>query len=449
MSPKSVKKLGMVGAIAIILFFAMVQLCFSNSSLPNSNDILRASKKAERGVVLVAIVHTVEDMRGQRPNMEMKSYFNGIVIDRNGYILVPLLPEETKIIKIAWNQSEEDTAKLIAKDERRGICILKIDTKKELFPVEFGNSADIQNGEWVVIVGAAGENYKFNKYFTYGMVASRVPKDKFEELIMSISDIEPLSQRLSGMPIVNFNGDVVGITISQRMRNTIFICTDEIKKVIKDLIKEEKIEYGWIGAVVRPLTKAYAEYLRIADNGVIAEKVFKNSPAEKGGLQADDIIIEINGKKFLQPEEISVSEFERNLYLVRTGEEVKFKVLRNNETKEFAVKAEKEPKAKENKNKKWGFSAKEITEALSFNYNLASEDGIYISQVERGGPAQYAGIREGDIIVRIKDLSINGFKDYEKALDLFNGKNEMLVDIVRGRMEMSTVIKSEVGAESK
>lgn len=251
-------------------------------------------------------------------------------------------------VQLTENSDKQYKAELIGSDARTDIALIKIKPDTKLAAVSLGSSKDLQVGEWIA---AFGNPYGHGHTMTKGIVSSlgRAIREinKFP-LIQTDASINPGN---SGGPLVNSKGQVVGINsaIDARAQGIGFaIPIDEIKTVIPILEKSGSIKRGFIGLDLADLDQQTVMYLRLErDNrGSLAASVLPNGPAEKAGLKMYDVIIEIDGQKVADTQDLV-----NRIADLSVGAKVKVKYLRNNRgqaiEKNATVTIEERPSARE------------------------------------------------------------------------------------------------------
>ncbi len=251
-------------------------------------------------------------------------------------------------VQLTENSDKQYKAELIGSDARTDIALIKIKPDTKLTAVSLGSSKDLQVGEWIA---AFGNPYGHGHTMTKGIVSSlgRAIREinKFP-LIQTDASINPGN---SGGPLVNSKGQVVGINsaIDARAQGIGFaIPIDEIKTVIPILEKSGSLKRGFIGLDLADLDQQTVMYLRLQrDNrGSLAASVLPNGPAEKAGLKMYDVIIEIDGQKVADTQDLV-----NRIADLSVGAKVKVRYLRNNRgqaiEKNTTVTIEERPSAKE------------------------------------------------------------------------------------------------------
>ncbi len=349
-------------------------------------------------------------------------------------------------IEISRRGSEKD----LMTEEK--IFVIKINANN--LPVAIlGDSDNIKIGQWVVAIGNpfgfAMQNPE--PTVTAGVISalhrslgSILSRDKdYNDLIQTDAAINPGN---SGGPLVNFNGEVVGINVaifstSGGYQGVGFaIPVNNAKRVISRLIEGKKIAYGWIGVTVQNLNDDLAKYLGLAEkNGVLVSKVIENGPAQKSGIRESDVIKQFDNKTVN-----NVRELLSVVGKTEIGKKVKVAVVREKKELTLEVQIGERPENLEEQegvlavSGNWrGLEIQDITPENSMRFRLEEKKGVVVVNVEPGSAADEANLNPGDVILEINKQPIKNTLDYEKITKGLKGN--ALVRTSRGYF----LIKSE------
>jgi serine protease Do len=347
---------------------------------------------------------------------DVKGIGTGMIIDSNGNVLTNyhVAGGATKI-DVILADGEKYSAKLIGGDAKTDLAVIRINAKKQLPYVTFGNSDKIEVGEWIM---AIGHPRGLDQTVTHGIISAKhrrgiTDPSSYQDFIQTDAAINPGN---SGGPLLNLNGEVIGV-------NTIIVSSSGgfegiglaipsniATHVAKTLIAYGKVERGWLGVSAQDLTPDLAKPLGIATSkGALVVDVAKGSPAEKAGIKKDDVIINYNGKT------ISDGNMLRNEVAVAPiGKDIKLTVLRGSKTYDFTVRvgdlkaaaASLSASVKE----KLGAEVRTTAQKEADKYRLNAGEGIVITKVEQNGPLGKAGFEVGDMILEINGQTITGIE---------------------------------------
>jgi len=269
-----------------------------------------------------------EDMFRDRV-VPQKGAGSGFIIDKKGHILTnEHVIRGADEIKITLKDGRKINGEVIGRDASLDLAIIKVDAKN-LPALKLGDSSKIRPGEWVI---AIGNPYGFANSVSAGII-SATGRDlgglAKKDLIQTDAPINPGN---SGGPLLNLNGEVVGINtaiVAGAQSIGFAIPINDAKEVIDELIKEGKVIRAWLGVYMRDVDEKIANYLDLPiAEGVIVLEVVKDSPAEKMGVLKHDIIRAINGKKIESSSEIS-----EMVQKMKPGDTVTVKVYREGKNK--------------------------------------------------------------------------------------------------------------------
>ncbi len=266
----------------------------------------------------------------QRPTeRKASSLGSGFIISKEGIIITNnhvIQDAEDILVKV---NSKEYKAKVIGSDRYSDIAVLKIETTDTFVPVNFGDSDKARVGDWVV---AIGNPFGLGGTVTSGIISARnrdINLTRYDDFIQTDASI---NQGNSGGPLFNLKGEVIGINtaiIAPGQAGSIgigfAIPANAASNVIDQLIKFGETRRGWLGVRIQEVTKEIAEVEKLKEpSGALVASVSEKSPADKSGLKAGDIILELDGKKIN-----STRELVKVVASTKVGKIVTIKVWRN------------------------------------------------------------------------------------------------------------------------
>lgn len=364
-----------------------------------------------------------------------QSLGSGVIINQKGYILTnEHVISRASTIKITLNDNREFDAHLVGADSRSDLAIIKIDSDKPLPFAQMGASADIMIGESVI---AIGNPFGLSHTVTTGIVSAvnRSIKGEdgriYSDFIQIDASINPGN---SGGPLLNINGEVIGINtaIYQKAEGIGFAMPiDRAKRIVNDLIKYGEVHEAWIGIFVQELTPQIAKSFGYSNTkGVIISKAFKGGPSERAGLKRGDIIISIGNKPIR-----TIDDYYDLIYGYGHNDKISITVFRDGEKIAVNVTAQAIPEELSDEIAlEWlGISVDEITNKAVKKYQLFTNSGVLISKVEKGGPAGKIGIEAGDVLRQINQAKVETLKDFKKAVISAKKGSSVLLLIQRGK----------------
>ena len=348
---------------------------------------------------------------------------SGVIVRKDGNTYYVLTNEHVAgsadEISVKLYDSREFTCKLVGKDERKDIALLSFESKDDIPVASLGDSDKVQSGD---ICFAMGTPLGYFGSVTQGIVSAT---GRDGSGIGNISDFiqtdAAINQGNSGGPLVNIYGEIIGINTwiasqsggSQGLGFAIPI--NNVKKAISDFISDGKVTYGWMGVSLTALDKDYEKALGIdGKKGAFVAQIFLNSPAAKGGIQAGDFIIALNGKNVKD-----VDQLVRDVGDLRVGETADFTVIRGGKEIHVSVKIEgRDDSVVTDNSKLWpGFMAHPITEEIRKEMKLDnSVKGVVVTNVQAKSPAAALRIQNGDIITAVNGKPVTNISEFYNEL---------------------------------
>ena len=383
-----------------------------------------------------------------QPDYKSQSLGSGFIISSDGYVLTNahvINEADEVIVKLA--DKREFKAKIIGADKRTDVALLKIDATG-LPKVMIGDSAKLKVGEWVAAIGSP---FGLENTMTAGIVSAKgraLPQENFVPFIQTDVAINPGN---SGGPLFNLAGEVVGINSQIYSRSggsmglSFAIPIDVAIDVSNQLKANGKITRGWLGIAIQEITKELAESFSMKNtNGALVAGVEKNGPADKGGLEAGDVITKFDGKP------IGVSaDLPRAVGATKPGKIAAVEILRKGSAKtlnigvgempsdgsETAAPSSK-PNGKVEANK-IGLTLKELT--VQQKKKLNGKNGLLV--VESVGAAAQAGIRRGDVILGLNNNESQSVEQFNKQINAVAAGKTVAVLVQRGEATLYVPIK--------
>lgn len=360
---------------------------------------------------------------------ETKSLGSGFIISTDGYVLTNHhVVKNADEIVVKLNDRRELEAKLIGSDESTDVALLKVEASN-LPVVEIGSSKDLRVGEWVLAIGSP---FGFEQSVTAGIVSAKrrsLPGGNYVPFIQTDVAINPGN---SGGPLFNMKGQVVGMNSQIYSRSggymglSFAIPMDVAMNVVEQIKTSGKVSRGWLGVQIQDVTRELAESFGMdRPYGALVSRVIEESPAEKAGLEIGDIIVEFNGH------EIETSgELPPIVGMTPVGKKVRVKVIRQGDNETVTVEIGLLPDqvqlaAVDNQEKivnRLGLVVTNLT-AEQRKQLQVEKNGVLVQDV-KSGPALDAGVRRGDVILRIQNDMIRDVADFDEVVsDLPSGKS--------------------------
>ncbi|MGB5746094.1 MAG: Do family serine endopeptidase [Desulfobacterales bacterium] len=365
---------------------------------------------------------------------EYTSLGSGVIIDgKKGLILTNAhVIQKTGTIKVVLEDEREFEARIVGTDPDSDLAVLKIDSEQDLPAIKMGSSEDLMIGETVI---AIGNPFGFSHTVTTGVISAkdrsiRAQDRVYHNFIQIDASINPGN---SGGPLLNINGDLIGINtaIYAKAQGIGFaIPIGKARKIISDLIQYGEVIQAWIGITVQNIDEKLARYLKIPDiKGVIVKSVESKSPAQKAGLQESDIILSLDNKKIT-----SVGDYQSVAKSLAAGNPLEAKFWRNGKKKTVVLKTKVFPidLADDLAYRILGIKVQDLTRKNRQQYRINAREGVMISEIKKNSYLDGIGARPGDVIRQIDDYSVENSEDFNKAIIKFRNKNSMVLLLQRG-----------------
>lgn len=377
---------------------------------------------------------------GGAPSEEKKvnALGSGFIIDEKGIIVTNYhLVEGASEISIKFNDESTEGAKIIGYDKSTDIAVLKINTKKKLVKIPFGDSSKLKIGDLVL---AIGNPFGFGGSVSFGIV-SAIARDvnigPFDEFIQTDAAI---NRGNSGGPLINMQGEVIGINtliISNTGSNTglgFAIPSSVANYIVQRIIKDGYVTRAWMGVLLQPVSDDIAAYYKQSKpKGAIVAEVLKDSPADAAGIKVGDLILEFNGKTIENmrdlPKVVSYTEI---------GSKVPVKILRKNKEMNLTVTVDKKPEYDNDESQELMINNKEkknqnssellkgvhvqnvssLTTEMKSMYKIRDNKGVFIAKVDPESKAYKNGLRQGYVIRGANQEEVNNIEDLKGQISL-------------------------------
>ncbi len=387
---------------------------------------------------------------GQTPH-EYKQHGlgSGVIVSPDGYILTNNhVAGHADEIHVRLLDKREFTAKVVGKDPKTDLALIKIDTKQPLPVASLGQSSTAEVGDWVVAIGSP---FGFNSTVTAGIISAkgRALGGNYDDFIQTDASINPGN---SGGPLFNARGQVIGINTaiySSTGSNAgigFAIPIDIAKQVMQQLKEHGKVVRGWLGVEIQEVTPDLAQSFNLPKpEGALVANVEKEGPALKAGILRGDIIDKFNGLPVQDEHQLPELVAQTPI-----GDTVPVEVIRNGKRHTIQVKVAelKEEQLASTKSEEpgsnWGLQVQSITPEVANQLNLNNTKGVVVRGVQPDSPAADAGIQQGDVVLEVNHAKVSTVDDFlSAAKQAKKDKNSALLLVQRGNATMYTVIKPQ------
>lgn len=370
---------------------------------------------------------------------------SGVIVSPDGYILTNdhVVGKATQI-HVTLMDKREFTAKVIGKDHRTDLALIKINAHKPLPCAQLGSSHDMHVGDWVL---AVGNPFGFTLTATTGIISAkgRVLGGSYDEFLQTDAAINPGN---SGGPLFNTRGQVIGINTaiySSSGSNAgigFAIPIDLAKQIMKQLKEHGRVIRGWLGVEIQQVTPGLAESFNLPKpEGALVAQVEPNTPAQAAGIKRGDIIIKFDGKKVNSEHELPQIVAETGI-----GKTVPIEVIRNGKRITLQAKIaelhhQQLASARGSSSENWGLAVQTLTPSIAQQLGTNASHGVVIGRVKPGSPADQAGLRSGDVVIEMDHMKMNSASQFAQLAHQLQrrGKSALLL-VQRGNSTMYTVI---------
>ncbi|UCE08066.1 MAG: DegQ family serine endoprotease [bacterium] len=360
---------------------------------------------------------------------------SGVIVSRDGYILTNNhVVQEADEIRVITMDNKEYDAKLIGRDEKTDVAVVKIQDK-DLSYAKLGDSDKIRVGQIVMAIGNPFRQ-ELQQTVTEGIISakgrSNIGLSAYEDFIQTTAAINPGN---SGGALVNLRGELIGVNTAIVSRSGGFngigfaIPINMAKRVMEMLIDKGYVVRGYLGVVPQPIDDEMAQALGLDDShGALIASVEKGTPAYKAGLKEQDVVLEMDGRKVIDDTDFRLRVAEHD-----PGDKVRLKVFRNGDIRNITVTLIERPddqppqRLSEKETEKLGIKVVNLTTDRARRYGFEDEEGVLVVDVKQGSSAWRKGVREGDLITSVNRKSIANVREYDRIMDKLNPGDVVLL----------------------
>jgi serine protease Do len=450
-APRMIKKFIGINLMAITIALIVGTLPAEAESTGYFNAPDSFNQLAEMASPAVVNIRTVKTIKGGGPvfrqfqrdpwgkNSPFKEFFeryfgdemqrefkqpslgSGFIIDKDGYVVTNNhVIEDADQIKVKLKNEHEFDAKIVGRDPNTDIALVKIESAQDLPTLKLGNSDNLKVGQWVVAIGSP---FGLEHTVTAGIVSAKgrvIGSGPYDDFIQTDASINPGN---SGGPLLNMKGEVIGINtaiIASGQGIGFAIPINLAKDIIVALKNEGEVTRGWLGVAIQDLNADMAEYYGVEEKeGVFVADVFEGDPADKAGIKAKDIIIEVNGEKIKSSRQLTSM-----IAGLSVGDSARIKILRDGNEKTVTVKIAKRTEDKlaardqpKEAAEEFGIRVSDLKPEIAQQFNIDETSGVIVTHVASGSKGDDAGVQVGDIIKEINRKSVKNIGDYEEILE--------------------------------
>jgi serine protease Do len=375
----------------------------------------------------------------------MVSQGSGFLVSADGYVMTNShVVKGADKITVVLHDGREMDATLIGADTHTDVAVIKIEGKDFPF-LTFGDSDEIDIGEWVVAIGSP---FQLESTLTVGVVSARGRQNlritDYEDFIQTDAAINPGN---SGGPLLNLKSQVIGINTAIVSRSGGYmgigfaIPSNLAKHIMDQIIEKGGVTRGFLGVSLQPVDKDIADAFGLAKpEGALISEVVKDSPADKAGMKQGDIVLEYNKTPIK-----TLQNFRKDISMMAPGSTVKLKINRKGEilTVSVMLGSATNNATSEGMIQKLGMEIDNLTPDLAKQLGFSSkEEGVVIVKVKPGSPAAMVGLRPGFLIQAVNHRKVSNVSDFNDVISQTENKRVLLL-VRQGNMTRFYSIKVE------
>jgi len=377
--------------------------------------------------------------------LEQHSLGSGFIIRSNGYIITNnhVVQGVDEVQVTIHGQDGEDQgefdAEIVGTDPDTDLAVLKVETDRELPTVPLGDSEKVRVGDWAI---AIGNPFGFENSLTVGVISAKardIDQGPYTDFLQTDAAINPGN---SGGPLINIRGEVIGVNTAIYSRSGGYmgmgfaIPINLAKRIIGDLIEKGHYSRGYIGITFQELDEKLARVKGIDPDtpGVLIADVLEDTPAAEAGLEAGDVLVEVDGEKINTGKEL-----QRKVAALGAGTKTKVKVIRDGKERTFTMTLAERPSelaggqqtGRHEEQPNLGLELQDVTPEVADELQLKTDKGALVLGVEPGSPAYDAEFMQGDVIIKADRKPVDGVDDFSKIIDDAKPGDDVLIVVER------------------
>ncbi|MFO0794321.1 MAG: trypsin-like peptidase domain-containing protein [Candidatus Brocadiaceae bacterium] len=393
-----------------------------------------------------------------------KGLGSGIIVDERGYILtnnhVVSGFSENEVTVVTYTGEQYKNVKIVGVDPNTDLAIIKIEGGG-FIPVEFGNSDEVQVGDWVIAVGSP---FGYQQTVSTGIISAKgrthviplVLPFMYEDFFQTDAAINPGN---SGGPLVNLRGEVIGVNTAIATRSGGFqgvgfaISAAIAKETVENIMTEGMVVRGYMGVGTHDINDELAATLGLRDKkeityrfglpageGAFVLEVWSDTPASKAGIQPGDIILEIGGKKIR-----NTTDLQYAIRRAKVDSNVMVKIFRDGSEHDLDVLVERQPedlsgktyvairKLDEPTKVSLGLIVNDLNPDIARSMGYEGEKGVLVVDVELNSPAHLAGIQPGDLIKKVGAKDVHSVLEFLTIVDEYAKDNKTVSIFIKNK----------------
>jgi serine protease Do len=389
-----------------------------------------------------------KDMPQRSPQFRQQGSGSGVIISPDGYIVTnEHVIDGADTVSVTLTDQQEFEAKVVGRDPKTDLAVLKIEAKQKLPAAALGDSDHLNVGDWVV---AIGNPFGLTHTVTSGIVSAKgrvIGAGPYDDFIQTDASINPGN---SGGPLFDLNGNVVGINtaiILQGQGIGFAIPVNIAKTLLPQLMETGSVTRGYLGVSIQTLTPSLAKALNLETHkGALVSDVVPSGPAEQAGIARGDVIMKFNDKAIDDSRDLAAT-----VASTPVGKDTKVLVLRDGREKTLSLTVGTLPSqdasasATDSSSRgQWGMQLQNLTPEMARAQGLSEGQGVGVAAVQPDSPAGEAGLRPGDILLQVNRRDVGSIDDVKTAITA-NDSDQLLLLVKRQQSNLYVALSQEPG----
>ncbi|MHB8770794.1 MAG: DegQ family serine endoprotease [Syntrophales bacterium] len=380
---------------------------------------------------------------GNPPGRKQQGIGSGFIMNREGYILTNNhVVEGADRIKVKLAEGKELDGKVVGRDPKTDLALVKVEPGVNLRPLALGNSDNLKVGNWVVAVGSP---FGLEQTVTAGIVSAKgrvIGSGPYDDFIQTDASINPGN---SGGPLINMQGEVVGINtaiIASGQGIGFAIPINMAKEIALQLQEKGHVTRGLIGVNIQDVTPELAKSFGLKESsGALVAQVTPGGPADKAGIEQGDVIVEFDGKPVADSKELP-----RIVAATPVGKTVTMKVSRDGKEvlcRTTVGELEEQDTAKPTAapaRAPLGLAVQDLTPQFAREHGMKGSGGVIVTAVEPGSAAAEASLRRGDVIREVNRQPVANAADFKRKIEQATAGQSILLLIQRGQNSLFAAV---------
>ena len=378
------------------------------------------------------------EQQPQQRQRRQRAQGSGFIISRDGHILTNShVVSQADRVRVDLRDGLTVDAEVVGTDPESDVAVIKVDSS-DLPTLPLANSEDLKVGEWVLAIGSP---LGLSHTVTAGIVSAKGRSGlriaSYENFIQTDAAI---NMGNSGGPLVNLNGELVGLNTAILSRSGGFqgigfaVPSNMAMRIMNSLLTEGRVVRGWLGVSIQDITQNLAEAMNLErTTGALIGDVLEDSPADKAGFESGDVIIAMDNMEIRNSSHLrnqvaaTLPDTEVNFEVIRGGRKVQIDAVLGERDAEIA-----QTGSDSNLEDKLGFAFETLTEDLAAKIGVSKNlSGVAVSDVQPGSSAFRAGLREGDVIREVDRSQVDNESEFIEAVNDKEAGDNILLRVHR------------------